>query len=64
MTGAARPLMLIAVAVVGIFERQQRLVADRLDETGAEGRNGNPARDHVRFRRQDRLTPCVGFENR
>ena len=45
----------VAIAIVGIRERQDRVVGNRLDETGAERRNGNTPDDDVGFGRNARL---------
>ncbi len=46
----------VGVAIVGIFERQQRLIADGFHESSAEYGNRHPARDDVGFGRHHRLT--------
>ena len=46
----------VAVAVVGVVERQQHFVGNRFDEAGAKQRNWHAPRDHIRLRWDDRLT--------
>ncbi len=49
----------VAVAIVGVFERQQSLVGNRLDQPGAEERNGHAPREDIGVVGQHRLTPVA-----
>ena len=50
----------VAVAIVGIGQRQDRVVGDRLDQAGAEHRDRDPADDDVGVGRDHRLAAVAG----
>ena len=49
----------IAIAIERILKRNQGLVGDRFDETGAEQRDGRAPGDYVRLGWNDGLTPMI-----
>ena len=54
----------VAVAIVGIGQREDRVVGDGLDEPGAEHRNRDPADDDVGVGGITGWQPWPGNENR
>ena len=49
----------VAIAIERIFEREQRLVGNRFDQSRAEQRDRHPPRDDVDLRRHHRLAPVI-----